>query len=192
MPSFVNADNRIKINNHALRSSDIDETIEMVGHHLWSHRMKIAQASRTVDSQILGHLLGDFSVLDLAYGAAVEIKPEAAPDFYLVHIPVSGYAELHLGGKKLITRNYLDLLAVHAVLCVYGSPITAPEYTNRTQQTGRPFIPADRPRGLYTPYFRIGDAKPISSSIRGVPKSCSMASQTSGWPVRVSRRQRSG
>jgi len=103
LSSFVSADNRVKINNHALRSSDIDETMEMVGHHLWPHRMKVAQASRTVDSQILGHLLGDFSVLDLAYGAAVEIKPEAAPDFYLVHIPVSGYAELHLGGKKSIS-----------------------------------------------------------------------------------------
>jgi len=103
LSTVISADNRVIINNHAMQSHDIDETMDLVGHHLWPHRMKVAQAHSTVNSYVLGHLLGDFSVLDLAYGAAVEIKPDAAPDFYLVHIPVSGYAELHYGNKKSVS-----------------------------------------------------------------------------------------
>ena len=97
MSLITSADKRVQINNQALWSHNIDETIDLVGHHLWPHRMRVTQAKRTVNSRVLGHLLGDFSVLDLAYGATVEIKPEEAPDFYLVHIPLSDYSELHYG-----------------------------------------------------------------------------------------------
>ncbi len=92
----------------------------MVGNHLWPHRMKVAQAKRTVNSHILGHLLGDFSVLDLAYGATVEVKPDEAPDFYLVHIPVFGYAELHYGKLKTTsTPETISISSPSALSYVY-------------------------------------------------------------------------
>lgn len=109
--SLVVGENKpVRINEHSLKSHDIEETVDMVGNHLWPHRMRIKQARGTVNSRVLGHLLGDFSVLDLAYGATVEVRPDAAPDFYLVHIPVSGYAELHYG--KVQTRSTPETISI--------------------------------------------------------------------------------
>lgn len=90
----------IQINNQVLRSHDIEEVKQKVGTLLWPHRMRILEAENRVNSKIMGHLLGDFAVLDLHYGARVEVRPEAASEFYLVHIPVSGYCQLRHGLHK--------------------------------------------------------------------------------------------
>lgn len=103
MAGLIDADTKVRINNHVLMSHDIDETIDKVGSHLWPHRMKVSRADRSVNTHIMGHFLGDISVLDLQYGAAVEVKPDEAPDFYLVHIPLQGIGELHYGNIKTQT-----------------------------------------------------------------------------------------
>lgn len=120
MSSVISADNRVKINNHLLKSHDIEKTVDRVSHFNWPHTMKVAQAKRTVNSRIIGHQLGNFSVMDLAYGATVEIKPEEAPDFYLVHIPISGYAELHYGDLKVkSTPETISISSPSALSYVY-------------------------------------------------------------------------
>jgi len=79
------------LSNHKLfRSSNIEETEDIVGQLLWPHQMKIIKAPRVVDTRLDGLTLGDMGLLHLKYGADVEVNAGEISDYYLIQTTLAG------------------------------------------------------------------------------------------------------
>lgn len=82
-------------------SSDLDETRAMVGRVMKPHRLGIVGRSQRLDSRMHHVALGEVSLSRLHYGADVDIEPGPLDDFFLVQMPLKGWAHVECGEQSV-------------------------------------------------------------------------------------------
>ncbi|MDX7998033.1 AraC family transcriptional regulator [Xenorhabdus sp. Reich] len=82
-------------------SNDLDEVKSMVGRVMQPHQLNILGSSQKLDARMHYIPLGDLSMSRLRYGANVEINPGELESFFLVQMPLSGYAYIESGGQHI-------------------------------------------------------------------------------------------
>ncbi|WP_138379472.1 AraC family transcriptional regulator [Luteithermobacter gelatinilyticus] len=99
-PSFMNN----PLNNHKIfRSSDIEETKEVVSQFLWPHYMKINNARKQVNTRLDGLSLDKLGLLHLHYGANVEVNAGEISDYYLIQTTLKGNGAVRNGLRSTRT-----------------------------------------------------------------------------------------
>lgn len=82
-------------------SRDLDETRAMVGRVMKPHRLGIVGRGQRLGSSMHHVALGDVSLSRLRYGADVEIQPGPLEDFFLVQMPLAGWAHIECGEQTV-------------------------------------------------------------------------------------------
>lgn len=85
-------------------SSDYGQIKDVVSQHLRPHRMRLEQ-SRSLHSQLYGVCFGDCALLDLRYGAAVEIEIGDIQDYYLLRFTLQGAGQVFQGKDVAVLRK---------------------------------------------------------------------------------------
>lgn len=85
-------------------SSDYGQIKETVSHHLRPHRMRM-QRPKSLRSQLFGVTFGDCALLDLKYGAAVEIEIGDIRDYYLLRFTLQGAGQVSQGRDIAVLRK---------------------------------------------------------------------------------------
>lgn len=78
-------------------SSDLEETRAMVGRVMKPHRLGIVGRGQRLAARMHHVALGEVSLSRLHYGADVDIQPESLDDFFLVQMPLKGWAHVECG-----------------------------------------------------------------------------------------------
>jgi len=82
-------------------SSDLEETRAMVGRVMKPHRLGIAGRGQRLQSRMHHVALGEVSLSRLRYGADVDIEPGPLGDFFLVQMPLKGWAHVKCGDQAV-------------------------------------------------------------------------------------------
>ncbi|ASC66812.1 AraC family transcriptional regulator [Achromobacter denitrificans] len=82
-----------------LDSGNLAEIKDRVSHHLWSHRMCVAQG-KPLQSRLYGVFFGNAALFDLHYGAEVEIDAGDIASYYLIRITLQGSGLISLGRRS--------------------------------------------------------------------------------------------
>lgn len=83
------------------RSSDLDCAREMVARKYCAHKLDILPGTSQLDV-VHNHVAADdLSFNYMRYGGKVEIKPGALEEFYLIQIPLRGYAQVRNGNQTV-------------------------------------------------------------------------------------------
>lgn len=82
-------------------SQDIDEVRSMVGRVMKPHELAIKTRSQRLDARMHHATLGKVSLSRLRYGASVEINPGPLEEFYLVQMPLTGFADIQSDGAAV-------------------------------------------------------------------------------------------
>ncbi len=82
-------------------SNDLDETRAMVGRVMKPHRLSIVGRNQRLDSRMHYVALGEVSLSRLHYGAEVDIEPGPLDDFFLVQMPLKGWAHVECGEQAV-------------------------------------------------------------------------------------------
>ncbi|MCZ2103365.1 MAG: AraC family transcriptional regulator [Burkholderiales bacterium] len=80
---------------------DIDQARVEVGRVFCAHHLQQTQAAQQLDCHMHRVALGALSLNYLCYGADVDIRPGCLEDFYLVQIPLAGYARIRYGDRMV-------------------------------------------------------------------------------------------
>jgi hypothetical protein len=91
----------------SVRTKDLDEAREILTRRYCSHSITKEGRDRQLDVRGTFLPLTKTSVNCLQYGADVHVLPEEFETFYLVHLPVSGYAKVRFGDRETIARPAL-------------------------------------------------------------------------------------
>jgi AraC-like DNA-binding protein len=87
--------------NKLFDSSDLEETRAMVGRVMKPHRLGIAGCGQRLESRMHYVPLGEVSLSRLHYGADVDIEPGPLDDFFLVQMPLKGWAHVECGAQAV-------------------------------------------------------------------------------------------
>lgn len=82
-------------------SSDLEETRAMVGRVMKPHQLGIVGRGQRLESRMHHVALGEVSLSRLHYGADVDIKPGPLDDFFLVQMPLKGWAHVECGEQAV-------------------------------------------------------------------------------------------
>lgn len=94
---FSSAPNRL-----LFASADVDETRSMVGRVMKPHQLnRTTGSSERLDARMHHASLGDVCLSRLRYGASVDIEPGPLESFFLVQMPLTGYAQIDCGGQHV-------------------------------------------------------------------------------------------
>ena len=84
-----------------LRSTDLDETRQLVAGKFCEHRLALARADGALDYAHQHARIGELSFSLMRYGAAVRIEPREPESFYLVQLPLAGTDRMEIGRHTL-------------------------------------------------------------------------------------------
>jgi AraC-like DNA-binding protein len=118
-------------------SNDIEETIGIVSQHLGPHKMTIAKPGHGINAHMGGVFLDTISILDLQYGANVNITPNVN-DAFLIHMPLSGNSKTRYGKRTVecsigtivisepakLSHVYMDKHSRHLTAAVSANALT--------------------------------------------------------------------
>ncbi|GAA3183305.1 MULTISPECIES: AraC family transcriptional regulator [Streptomyces] len=94
--------------NHQLfHTADIWEARAEVGRAFCPHDLRIVQRSATLDARLHGAPFDRTGLYYLDYGTEVRITPGDLESFFLVQIPLAGYAEITCGREEIISSPEL-------------------------------------------------------------------------------------
>lgn len=82
-------------------SHDLDETRQMVGRVMKPHRLGIVGHGQRLACRMHHVALGEVSLSRLHYGADVAIEPGPLDDFFLVQMPLDGWARVACGDEAV-------------------------------------------------------------------------------------------
>lgn len=82
-------------------SSDFDEVVEQVGRVFKPHSMRLVDHARHLRTSMRRMTVGNVSLIQLEYGAAVTIEPDCFDGFVLVEVPVRGGGNYRCGGEAI-------------------------------------------------------------------------------------------
>ncbi|WP_284454465.1 AraC family transcriptional regulator [Cupriavidus campinensis] len=83
--------------NKLFESRDLEETRAMVGRVMKPHHLGIVGRGQRLESRMHHVSLGEVSLSRLHYGADVDIEPGPLGDFFLVQMPLKGWAHVECG-----------------------------------------------------------------------------------------------
>ncbi|MGB4062509.1 MAG: AraC family transcriptional regulator [Azonexus sp.] len=88
-----------------LRSSDIDETRQLVAEVFCDHGLKQIRADERLNyhHELIGGPAVEFSIMN--YGARVSVEPGALGSFYLVQIPLDGIDLVQADNKEAVSQK---------------------------------------------------------------------------------------
>ena len=92
------------------RSRDLEETREMVARVYCDHRLSILQG-RSLNAFQYEARLGSLSMSYMQYGERVSIDPGELNSFYLIQMPLRGYAEINTGGTLVRSTPQMASIA---------------------------------------------------------------------------------
>ncbi|MEU5896548.1 MULTISPECIES: AraC family transcriptional regulator [unclassified Streptomyces] len=90
------------------RGADVDELHDLVSQRFAPHRM-VVRGGQNMDGRFRCLHAGELGLYELGYGAEVDVVPGELPEFYNIHIPLSG-------GGSIIT----DGVTQPSPLCLVG------------------------------------------------------------------------
>ncbi|OTG84172.1 AraC family transcriptional regulator [Acinetobacter sp. ANC 4558] len=96
--------------NLIFQHQDLDETCKSVGQIFKPHLLKIVQQEHDFFSSMYHINAGRLSLSRLEYGADVYIEPDHLEQFYLIQIPMQGYAEIEINQQKFISYTQVASL----------------------------------------------------------------------------------
>jgi AraC-like DNA-binding protein len=82
---------------------DVNAACMSVAQVLKPHRLKVVHQHRTFSSAMHHLQSGRLSISRLEYGSDVMIEPDHLENFYLIQIPMQGYAEIEVNQQKFIS-----------------------------------------------------------------------------------------
>jgi len=95
-----------------LRSSDLDETREVVAKIFCAHRLSLVRRGSRLDARHHAARAGGISLHYMDYGAAVRIAAGELGDCFLVEIPLGGVSEVTVGRQRVVAdRNTAVVLS---------------------------------------------------------------------------------
>ena len=101
----LNQQSMFSSDNLLFSHSDPYETREKVGQIFQPHRLNMAKASHDFSASMHHLQTGSLSISRLEYGADVIIDPQELKNFYLIQIPIEGYAEIEFAQQRFISYN---------------------------------------------------------------------------------------
>ena len=123
IPHAAPADPRHLLDNYPLiRSRSAEEARDLVGRVLSPHRLDVRSGERGFEARHNQIRLGQVSLNVLSYGAEVEIDPGERGDFYLIQLPLQGYARVRCDGQEAwVGPEALSVLHPRAQTCMLWS-----------------------------------------------------------------------
>ncbi|MFB7632569.1 AraC family transcriptional regulator [Streptomyces sp. NPDC056149] len=94
-------------NHQRFHTTDIWEARAEVGRAFCPHELRITQRSATLDARLHGAPFDQTGLYYLDYGTEVRITPGDLESFFLVQIPLAGYAEITCGREQIISSPEL-------------------------------------------------------------------------------------
>lgn len=91
----------------AIRTRDLDEARDQVGRIFCPHRLDTVAPDGEVNLTHNRLLMGDVALNYVDYGRAVHIEPGELHSFYLVQMPLSGYARVRSGSAEIVSTPNL-------------------------------------------------------------------------------------
>lgn len=85
-------------------SRDPDEVVQLLSSHLAPHRM-LPRESRSIHARVGTLPLDSALLVDLSYGAEVDIHASAFTDVYLVHALIAGRSEMSVGNRPILVHE---------------------------------------------------------------------------------------
>jgi len=93
-------------NNLVFDYHDIDATCRGVGQILKPHRLSVLKQKTDFSASMhCVQTLGSLSICRLEYSEDVQIEPDFLEAFYLIQIPMRGYAEIEFAKQKFISHH---------------------------------------------------------------------------------------
>lgn len=87
------------------RTSDLDQAREEVARILCPHRLALCGRNQRLDTVQNAAMLHDVSLHYLDYGAEVRITPGELQSFFLVQMPLRGFADISCGGEHILSST---------------------------------------------------------------------------------------
>jgi AraC-like DNA-binding protein len=84
-----------------LRSSSPDDVCELMGKCLSPHELNVVGDREMLDVHLNRVSIGELTIHTLKYGAEVTIDPGQRGDFFMLQLPLRGYAELRSGSRQV-------------------------------------------------------------------------------------------
>jgi len=105
---FLHAEGGQALLSHPLfRTRDIDEARSQVAKVLCSHELRLAPTANALDARMFHFSIGRVSINRLDFGASVDVERDSIEDFYVVHMPISGTAEVCSGNDTVTSHPRL-------------------------------------------------------------------------------------
>lgn len=102
---FLNQDSMFSSRHLLFSHYDPHETCQKVSQIFQPHTLHITQKSNEFSASMHHIQTGALSISRLEYGADVIIDPEQLRKFYLIQIPIKGYAEIEFAQQHFISYN---------------------------------------------------------------------------------------
>lgn len=102
---FLNQDSMFSSRHLLFSHSDLHETCHKVSQIFQPHTLNITKKTNEFSASMHHIQTGALSISRLEYGADVLIDPEQLRKFYLIQIPIKGYAEIEFAEQRFISYN---------------------------------------------------------------------------------------
>src|SRR6266702_1740235 len=83
-------------------SRDPDEVVDMLSWRLAPHRLVPRISGRHLNARVATLQLGPALLVDVGYGADVDVHPGTLTDAYLVHAAIAGNSQMHAGNRTIL------------------------------------------------------------------------------------------
>ena len=94
-------------NYNVLHSSDVDEVCDKISNAYCSHSLKLKHPNTRLQTQYNRYSFGNISFNFLEYGADVYVNIGEFKNFYMLEIPLDGYADIYYGKNNVHSEGKL-------------------------------------------------------------------------------------
>lgn len=102
---FFNQEFMFSANHLLFSDSDMNEACKKVGQIFQPHTLSLTKKANEFSASMYHIQTGALSISRLEYGTDVIIAPNELKNFYLIQIPIQGYAEIEFAQQHFISYN---------------------------------------------------------------------------------------
>lgn len=142
--------------------NDLDQTAQCVASIFKPHRLKPCDHQIQHRSSMYHRSYEGLSVARLEYGMDVWIEPDCLEDFYLIQIPLAGYAEIQTQGHQFVSYSEMASILSPQVDVKMKWKAQAPQLTLKIKKTElwahyQHYAPDDKEL-IFHPHFQLNQS----------------------------------
>jgi AraC-like DNA-binding protein len=150
-------------------SQDPDEMVQLLSRQLAPHRLVPCSAGRRLNVRVGTLPLGRALLVDVGYGADVDVYPCTLSDAYLVHASVSGNTQMQVGSQVILLHSQ-------------NTPISSVGMQPRFHMSSAcRHLTLRIPRGALEAYFCAALEQPIEAAVNFGPEMADNAAFSRAW-----------